>query len=114
MDHTTDLDFSWECGREGHQHPSWDGAELCATKSDPQVEQLQKAVTKLTLSCMRALDALKLLLPPDHEKVKQELVQAGTTQFGSGWAWLVVKDGKIAVAKTGNAENPLLKGLRRF
>jgi superoxide dismutase, Fe-Mn family len=44
------------------------------------------------------------------EKVKQELVQAGTTQFGSGWAWLVVKDGKIAVAKTGNAENPLLHG----
>ena len=27
------------------------------------------------------------------EKVKEELVQAGTTQFGSGWAWLVVKDG---------------------
>src|SRR3977135_3608677 len=44
------------------------------------------------------------------EKVKQELVQAGTTQFGSGWAWLVVKDGKLAVAKTGNAENPLLQG----
>jgi superoxide dismutase, Fe-Mn family len=44
------------------------------------------------------------------EKVKKELVEAGTTQFGSGWAWLVVKDGKIAVAKTGNAENPLLHG----
>jgi superoxide dismutase, Fe-Mn family len=44
------------------------------------------------------------------EKVKQELVQAGTTQFGSGWAWLVVKDGEIAVAKTANAENPLLQG----
>ena len=43
-------------------------------------------------------------------KVKEDLVQAGTTQFGSGWAWLVVKDGKIAVAKTGNAENPLLQG----
>ncbi|MGH6936905.1 MAG: superoxide dismutase [Methylocella sp.] len=44
------------------------------------------------------------------EKVKQELVQAGTTQFGSGWAWLAVKDGKVAVAKTGNGENPLLQG----
>jgi superoxide dismutase, Fe-Mn family len=44
------------------------------------------------------------------ENVKQELVQAGTTQFGSGWAWLMVKDGKIAVAKTGNAENPLIHG----
>jgi superoxide dismutase, Fe-Mn family len=43
------------------------------------------------------------------EKVKQELVQAGTTQFGSGWAWLAVKDGKISVVKTANAENPLLQ-----
>jgi Fe-Mn family superoxide dismutase len=48
-------------------------------------------------------------VPGALEKAKQELVQAGTTQFGSGWAWLVVKDGKIAVAKTGNAENPLLQ-----
>ncbi|HTV32823.1 MAG TPA: superoxide dismutase [Methylocella sp.] len=44
------------------------------------------------------------------DKVKEELVQAGTTQFGSGWAWLAVKDGKIIVTKTGNAENPLLQG----
>jgi superoxide dismutase, Fe-Mn family len=43
------------------------------------------------------------------EKVKQELVQAGTTQFGSGWAWLAVKDGRISVVKTANAENPLLQ-----
>jgi Fe-Mn family superoxide dismutase len=33
--------------------------------------------------------------------------EAGTTQFGSGWAWLVVKDGKLEVRKTGNAETPL-------
>ncbi len=44
------------------------------------------------------------------DKVKDELVQAGTTQFGSGWAWLAVKDGKISVTKTGNAENPLIQG----
>jgi Fe-Mn family superoxide dismutase len=44
------------------------------------------------------------------EKVKQELVQAGTTQFGTGGAWLMVKDGKISVSKTGNAENPLIQG----
>jgi superoxide dismutase, Fe-Mn family len=43
------------------------------------------------------------------EKVKQELVQAGTTQFGSGWAWLSVKEGKISVVKTANAENPLIR-----
>ena len=36
-------------------------------------------------------------------------MQAGTTQFGSGWAWLALKDGKISVVKTGNAENPLIR-----
>ena len=36
---------------------------------------------------------------------------AGATQFGSGWAWLVVGDGgKLEVTKTPNAENPMTKG----
>lgn len=102
MDHTQELDFSWECGREGHSHPTWDGAEICSRDADPQVEQLQKAVTKLTLSCMRALDALKLLLPPDHQKVKEtyqtihkqlaaQYIAAGEP-YGRGeahmWRWL--------------------------
>ncbi len=43
-------------------------------------------------------------------KMKEDLVQAGMTQFGSGWAWLAVKDGKIVVMKTPNAENPLVNG----
>lgn len=42
--------------------------------------------------------------------VKEKLIAMGTTQFGSGWAWLVVKDGKIMAAKTANAENPLIEG----
>jgi Fe-Mn family superoxide dismutase len=46
------------------------------------------------------------------DKAKAELVQAGTTQFGSGWAWLAVKDGKIVVLKTGNADNPLVQGAK--
>ncbi|UTW57388.1 superoxide dismutase [Kordiimonas sp. SCSIO 12603] len=35
---------------------------------------------------------------------------AGATQFGSGWAWLVLKDGKLEVIKTPNAECPLTDG----
>jgi Fe-Mn family superoxide dismutase len=46
------------------------------------------------------------------QKMKEDLVQAGLTQFGSGWAWLAVKDGKIAILKTGNAENPLILGAK--
>ena len=45
-----------------------------------------------------------------YDKFKAGFVAAGTTQFGSGWAWLSVKDGKLAVSKTPNGENPLVHG----
>ena len=44
------------------------------------------------------------------DKMKEDFVQAGVTQFGSGWAWLAVKDGKLQVLKTPNGENPLMTG----
>jgi Fe-Mn family superoxide dismutase len=44
------------------------------------------------------------------EKFKEEFTNAGTTQFGSGWAWLVEKDGKLAVTKTPNADLPMKHG----
>ena len=44
------------------------------------------------------------------EAFKEAFKQAGVTQFGSGWAWLEVKDGKVAISKTPNAENPLIHG----
>jgi Fe-Mn family superoxide dismutase len=37
-------------------------------------------------------------------------VQDGVGQFGSGWAWLQVKGGKLEIAKTPNGENPLVHG----
>jgi Fe-Mn family superoxide dismutase len=43
---------------------------------------------------------------------KKELAAAATTQFGSGWAWLVQDGKKLSVVKTGNAETPFTKGLR--
>jgi Fe-Mn family superoxide dismutase len=44
------------------------------------------------------------------DKMKEEFIAAGVSQFGSGWCWLTVKDGKIAVTKTANGENPLVHG----
>jgi Fe-Mn family superoxide dismutase len=38
---------------------------------------------------------------------KKELATAAVSQFGSGWAWLVLEDHKLKVIKTANAENPL-------
>jgi superoxide dismutase, Fe-Mn family len=43
---------------------------------------------------------------------KKELATAATTQFGSGWAWLVLDGGKLKVVKTGNADSPLTKGMK--
>lgn len=40
----------------------------------------------------------------------QIFVQAATTRFGSGWAWLVVKDGKLDILSTANQDNPLMTG----
>ena len=40
-----------------------------------------------------------------------QLAEAGKTQFGSGWAWLVSKDGKLSIEKTPNAETPMAKGV---
>jgi superoxide dismutase, Fe-Mn family len=45
------------------------------------------------------------------EKFAEEFKTAGATQFGAGWAWLVVDaDGSLKVTKTANAELPLTKG----
>jgi len=41
---------------------------------------------------------------------KDAFKTAGLTQFGSGWAWLVSRDGKLEIAKTPNAECPLTSG----
>ncbi|MCS7030454.1 MAG: superoxide dismutase [Gloeomargarita sp. SKYG116] len=41
------------------------------------------------------------------EEFKNAFKQAGVTQFGSGWAWLVLENGTLKVTKTLNADNPL-------
>jgi Fe-Mn family superoxide dismutase len=44
------------------------------------------------------------------DKMKEDFIQAGVGQFGSGWCWLALKGGKIVVMKTPNGENPLVHG----
>ncbi len=43
---------------------------------------------------------------------KKELVTVATTQFGSGWAWLVLDGDRLKVIKTDNADSPLTKGMK--
>jgi superoxide dismutase, Fe-Mn family len=42
------------------------------------------------------------------DSFKEKFNAAGTTRFGSGWAWLIVADGKLQVSSTPNQDNPLM------
>ena len=44
------------------------------------------------------------------DKFKEDFIEAGKGQFGSGWAWLALKGGKLEVMKTPNGESPLVHG----
>jgi Fe-Mn family superoxide dismutase len=46
-----------------------------------------------------------------YAKFKEEFAKAGTTRFGSGWAWLSVdKSGKLVIESTANQDSPLMEG----
>jgi superoxide dismutase, Fe-Mn family len=42
------------------------------------------------------------------ESLKEKLNAAGVSRFGSGWAWLIAKDGKLEISSTPNQDNPLM------
>ena len=49
----------------------------------------------------------------NFENFKDEMTQAGTTLFGSGWAWLAMnKDGKLVIVKEANGGNPIRQGMK--
>ncbi|WP_455482284.1 superoxide dismutase [Bartonella sp. B35(2025)] len=43
-----------------------------------------------------------------YDKFRTDFIAAASTQFGSGWAWVAVKNGKLEIMKTPNGENPLV------
>ena len=45
------------------------------------------------------------------ENFKDEFSKAAATRFGSGWAWLCVRDGKLEVCSSANQDNPLMPGV---
>jgi Fe-Mn family superoxide dismutase len=45
------------------------------------------------------------------ERFKEQFSQAAASRFGSGWAWLVMQNGKLSIISTANQDNPLMDGL---
>jgi Fe-Mn family superoxide dismutase len=45
---------------------------------------------------------------------KAKLVDAGTKRFGSGWAWLLFRDGKLVIESSANQDNPIIDGGKAF
>jgi Fe-Mn family superoxide dismutase len=45
-----------------------------------------------------------------YEQFKEVFIAAGAGQFGSGWAWLSMKNGKLEISRTANGESPLVHG----
>jgi Fe-Mn family superoxide dismutase len=59
--------------------------------------------------------AIKRLLEKDfgsYDAFCDKLAAAANGQFGSGWAWLIRKDGKLDVVATGNADTPMARGIQ--
>lgn len=48
----------------------------------------------------------------DYGKFVEDLKNAGLTQFGSGWAWLVIEADRLKITKTANADTPLAHGVK--
>lgn len=47
-----------------------------------------------------------------YDNFIEQLKNAGLTQFGSGWAWLIIKNNKLEIMKTSNADTPIAHGLK--
>ena len=54
-------------------------------------------------------DAIKSAFS-DFAKFKEQFAQSGVGRFGSGWAWLIAKGGKLTIESTANQDSPLMEG----
>ncbi len=48
--------------------------------------------------------------PSDVDRFREALAKAAVSQFGSGWAWVVLDGGKLAVEQTKDADTPIATG----
>ena len=85
----------------GHHNHSlfW---EILSPSDSPKAEGKPVSVGKLADAIGQTFGS--------YEKLKEQLTGAGMGRFGSGWSWLVLKDGKLSVMSTANQDSPLMDG----
>ena len=98
---------SWEqelTGLFNNSAQHWNHIEFWKMMSPKGGEKIPSELEKKIIEDFESVD-----------KFKATFCEAGATQFGSGWAWLVLNDnGKLEVTKTANGENPLIHGGHTF
>ncbi|RCL02908.1 MAG: Fe-Mn family [Candidatus Tokpelaia sp. JSC161] len=47
-----------------------------------------------------------------YAQFRRDFLQSAVGQFGSGWTWLILRDGQLEIMKTSNSENPLIYGVK--
>ena len=70
-----------------------------------------RSLTPAKTAASAQLDSAIAAAFGSRDELIAQLAEAGKTQFGSGWAWLVSKDSKLSIEKTPNAETPMAKGI---
>ena len=70
-----------------------------------------RSLTPAKTSASGQLDSAITAAFGSKDALIAKLAEAGKTQFGSGWAWLVSREGKLSIEKTPNAETPMAKGV---
>ena len=75
----------------------------------PVFQEIQQVLEQPRLHLLPSYWRLSLVYLFDD--FEEEFSNAATTQFGSGWAWLVLDNGELKIIKTPNQESPISKGM---
>lgn len=104
---------------QGTQYEQYELIDLLIKADGPLQKNAAQAINHDFY--FKCISSAKIALPENLEKLikrdfgsfedfSSKFLQAAVTNFGSGWTWLVEKDGNLSIVSTSNAGNPLSEG----